>query len=186
MTLFEYLAIAFSLLYSTAALRLVGGLPHAMTRGPRYSVHLAATIGFLLATIASFWTLWSLRGVDWTFPGFLLALAIPGALYFCAATLIPNDPEDVESWRDHYYAVHRRLWGGLAIFGVVAAASATVNIGMPPLHPARIVQGGAVALGVLGAASASHRVHTGIMIAVFGLAALWAVTAGLTPEWLAH
>ena len=33
MTLFEYLAIAFSLVFSFAAVRLVGGLPAALARG---------------------------------------------------------------------------------------------------------------------------------------------------------
>ena len=47
----------------------------------------------LLATVAlSFWTFWSLRDVEWTFQGFLLALAVPGLLYYCAALSIPENP----------------------------------------------------------------------------------------------
>jgi hypothetical protein len=74
----------------------------------------------------------------------------------------------------------------MSAFGIVAAASATVNIGLPPLHPSRLVQGGAVVMGLIGAGSSSHRVHVGIMIAVFGLATVWAVTAGISPDWMAR
>ena len=78
MTLFEYLAIAFSLLYSLAALRLLGGLPAALAPGRRYSLHLGLSVILLLWVAISFWTFWSLRDVEWTFPGFLIALAVPG------------------------------------------------------------------------------------------------------------
>ena len=40
MTLFEYLAIAFSLVLSFAAMRLVAGLPYAVQADRRYWVHL--------------------------------------------------------------------------------------------------------------------------------------------------
>jgi hypothetical protein len=39
MTLFEYLAIAFGLLFSMTALRLVGGLPAALDPDRRFWVH---------------------------------------------------------------------------------------------------------------------------------------------------
>ena len=40
MTLFEYLAIAFSLVFSFIAARLVAGLPHALDSSRRYFVYL--------------------------------------------------------------------------------------------------------------------------------------------------
>jgi hypothetical protein len=68
MTLFEYLAIAFGLLYSVAALRVLGGLPVALAQGLRSSLHLTLTVVNLLLIATSFWTFWSLRDVEWTFP----------------------------------------------------------------------------------------------------------------------
>ena len=62
---------------------------------------------------------------------------MPGTLYYGAAVLIPENPEAVESWHEHYFAVHRRWYLGIASFALAAGASATVNLGMGLIHPAR-------------------------------------------------
>ena len=99
MTLFEYLAIAFGLVCSIAALRVVGGLPFAVAPARKYSVQLAVRLFHILGTAAGFWTFWSFRGVDWTFPRFLLALTVPGVWYYCSSVLVPENPEVVLNWR---------------------------------------------------------------------------------------
>jgi hypothetical protein len=184
MTLFEYLATASSLLYSITALRVLGGIPGAIGPNRRYSLHLMLTFTLLLFTTLSFWTFWSLRDVEWTFRGFTLALMIPGLLYYCAAVLVPENPEDVASWRDHYFAVRRRWFGGFALWGVAAAASASVNLGMPLNHPARGVHVSALALGIIGAMSARPRLHT-VIVTVLGLLSIVAaLDPQLDPDWL--
>lgn len=186
MTLFEFLAIAFGLLFSVAALRLVGGLPYAMKASRRYGPHLAMTIILLLGSAGSFWTFWSLNGVEWTFPKFLLALAIPGALYFSVAMLVPENPEDVESWQEHYYDVRARFYGGLALWGVAAATSASVNLALPLAHPARLFHIAIIGTSLIGASTASRRVHAGIPIGIALAAMLVAFTVGAQPAWLAR
>ncbi len=105
MTLFEYLAIAFSLVFSFTAIRLVGGLPFAFDGTRRYWIHLVV-IGLQLGCVAGgFWGFWSYRDVVWSFPKFLLALSGPGVFYFLATTLVPESPSQVASWRDYYYSV---------------------------------------------------------------------------------
>lgn len=186
MTLFEYLAIAFGLFFSIPALRLVGGLPYAMKASRRYGPHLGMTLILLVGTAASFWTFWSLNGVAWTFPRFLLALAIPGTLYFSVAMLVPENPEDIESWREHYYDVRVRFYGGLTLWALSAAASAAVNLSMPLLHPAHLFHATIVTIGVLGMSSSKHRVHTGIVVGIGTVGLLMAITIGAQPAWLAH
>lgn len=185
MTLFEYLAIAFGLLYSVAALRLLGGLPSALDRRTRSPLHIGLVLVNLFLVTISFWTFWSLREVEWTFAGFVIALSIPGLLYYCAAVLVPENPDDVASWRDHYFSAHRRWYGGLALWAVGAAASATVNLGMGVLHPARVVHVIALTAGVVGAATARPRVHA-TLLGLFGLLTLGALFAQLAPGWLAR
>ncbi len=97
MTLFEYLAIAFSLVLSFSAMRLVAGLPYAMQKAERYWVHLVFVFSQLLVTVVAFWNLWGFRETTWTLPRFVLVLTIPGAIYFGACTLIPNEPSAVDS-----------------------------------------------------------------------------------------
>ena len=184
MTLFEYLAIAFSLVYSLAALRLLGGMPSALDPRRRSPLHLVLSLTLLYVVTVSFWVFWSLRDVVWTFGGFLLALMIPGTLYYCAAVLIPENPEDVDSWDAHYFAVHRRCFGGLAFWGLVTALSASVNLGMGIAHPARLVQGTVLTIGLVGASTSTRRVHVGLAVL---LTILTVVSAGvqLSPNWLA-
>lgn len=185
MTLFEYLAIAFGLLYSVAALRLLGGLAAATSAVARYWVHLSWVLLLLAGVVASFWTFWSLRDVAWTFPRFLLALTLPGLMYYCAAALVPEIPESVRSWREHFFAIHRRFFSGFGLWAVAAATGATVNLGMPLAHPARTVHITALVIGIIGATSRRHRVHAGIVVCMATLFLLWTVSAGVAPGWMA-
>jgi hypothetical protein len=111
MTLFEYLAIAFGLLYSVAALRVLGGLPVALAQSRRYSLHLTLTVINLLLIATSFWTFWSLRDVEWTFPGFLLALLVPGLLTTVRRCLCLRTPRTSFPGAT---TISRRIAGGTA------------------------------------------------------------------------
>jgi hypothetical protein len=186
MTLFEYLAIAFGLLYSVAALRVLGGLPAALGPERRYALHLGLTFILLGLIAISFWTFFSLRDVAWTFRGFSTALLVPGLLYYCAAVLVPENPEDVSSWREHYFAVRRRMYGGLTLWGVGAALSATVNLGMPFLHPARFVQATGVTLGLTGLLISKPRAHAVLITLMAVLLIGAALSPGLDADWLAR
>lgn len=99
------------------------GLPSALAPQRRYVLHLALTFNNLLLIALSFWTFWSLREVAWTFRGFTAALLIPGLLYHGAAALIPENPENVLSWRDHFVAVRRPLVGGSPSGGLLQASA---------------------------------------------------------------
>jgi hypothetical protein len=183
MTLFEYLAIAFSLLYSLAALRLLGGLPSALERGRRHPLHFGLCLVLIFLVTISFWVFWSLRVVEWTFAGFLAALAIPGSLYYSAAVLIPENPADVASWRDYYFDVHASVFTGLALWALAAATSASVNLGMGLVHPARVVHVTALSIGLIGAASSSHRVHAALL-SLMGILTVVALAMHVGPDWL--
>jgi hypothetical protein len=184
MSLFEYLATASSLLYSIAALRILGGLPGALAPNRRYWLHLMLTVDMLLLITLSFWSFWSLRDVNWTFRGFTTALTIPGLLYYCAAVLVPENPEGVPSWRDHWSAAHRRWFGGFALWGIAAATSASVNLGMPLTHPARIIHASALIFGVSGAMIAKPRLHAVIVVALGILLLAGALDPDLDAGWL--
>lgn len=172
MTLFEYLAIAFSLVFSSSAMRLVGGLSHAFHPQRRYWVQVAFVGLQLVATLGVFWGFWSYRDLPWNVERFALALAVPSLIYFNACVLIPENPETVVSWRDHYYAVRRKYFGGLVGWALLAAVTTTAFVQMPWLHPARIAQTAVLGAGLVGSASASHRVHAGLVLSLGALALL--------------
>ena len=170
MTLFEYLAIAFSLVFSSSAMRLVGGLPHAFDAQRRYWVHLGFVGIQLVATLGVFWAFWSYRDLEWNVGRFALALTGPSLIYLSACTLVPENPESVPSWRDYYYGVRRRYFGSCIAWALLAGVATTALVQMPWSHPARISQGTALVAGVVGCATASPRVHAGIVLVLAGVA----------------
>jgi hypothetical protein len=163
-TLFEYLAIAFSLVFSFTAARLVSGLPNALDSSRSYFVHYLFTLGLLGTVVAIFWAFWTFRTVEWDFLRFVLALASPGLLYFLACTLVPNVPEGVVSWRDHFFAARRRFYLGLAAWISVVAINNTISLGVPLTHPARALQAALFTIAMVGAVSEEPRVHAGLAI----------------------
>jgi hypothetical protein len=186
MTHFEYLAIAFSLVFSFAAVRLVGGIPYALAPGRRYWVHLSFVFHELLRVAAGFCAFWSFRDVTWTFPTYLLALVAPGLVYFLAATLVPADPTEVDSWQDFYFGVRRRYFLAIVCWAVAVATTTTILVQMPWSHPFRLVQLGFLAFGVVGASFASPRIHAGLALIALALPAIAALTVMLRPGSLAN
>ena len=183
MTLFEYLAIAFSLVLSLSGMRLIAGLPHAFQPGRRYWVHLCFVSWQLAVTVLIFFLFWSFRSVTWNFLTFVLVLASPGLIYFNACTLIPESPSSVECWREYFYSVRRRYFVGVCCWIMAVVAISTVALRMPLLHQGRGPQAVVLLVGVAGALSASHRVQAGIAVFALALTALMALTLGLRPDF---
>ena len=185
MTLFEYLAAAYTLLLSFAVARLVFGLPSATLQDRRYWVHLVFVACFSFSLAAMFWAFWSYRDVDWTFPRFLLSLTSPVLALFMASILIPGSPDEVESWQDFYYSVRLKYFSAwVATFSAVAVTT-TLLIDMPLTHPGRLVQLSLAAVGVVGVSSSNPRVHGGMAICVIAILAFGASVFLLEPGSLA-
>jgi hypothetical protein len=170
MTLFEYLAAAYTLLLSFGVARLVFGLPSATLQDRRYWVHLVFVVAFAFWLAALFWSFWSFRDVAWTFPRFLLALTVPVLALLMASTLIPESPENVESWRDFYYSVRLKYFSAFIVVSFLLAISSTFLIDMPFTHPARLAELSLAAFGVVGVLSSNPRVHGAMAICVIGFA----------------
>jgi len=184
MTLFEYLAIAFSLVFSFSAMRLLSGLPYAIRPEARYWVHLTFVLIHLLGTALSFWNFWAFRLADWTLPRFLLALASPAVVYFIACSLVPENPSAVTSWRNHYYSARRSFFLGLSVWALVLAGATTLVIGLPWFHPARAGQAVLLLIGALGIFFTSPRVHAALAVGVVVAIAVIASTVYLQPASL--
>jgi hypothetical protein len=180
-SLFEYLAIAFSLVFSFTAMRMVGGLPHALHRERRYWVHLSGIAAQLLATAGVFWAFWSFRDTDWTFPRFILTLANPSMGYFVACTLVPESASSIESWRTYYYAIRTRLFVGVVLWGAVIALGSTFVLERSLSHPTRPFQVIVIAVGLLGAATDNPRVHAGIAASLIGVVTVAAFVVFAQP-----
>jgi len=181
MTLFEYLAAAYTLLLSFAVARLVFGLPSATLQDRRYWVHLVLVAAFAFTLAAFFWSFWSFRDVAWTFPRFLLILSVPVLALLMASTLIPGSPDNVESWRDFYYSVRLTYFSAWIVLSFLLAINSTVLIDMPFTHPARLAELILAAFGVVGVSSSNPRVHGAMAICMIGFAAFVSSMVLLDP-----
>jgi hypothetical protein len=173
--IFEYLSIAYSLVFSFAAVRLVAGLPHAIAATRRYSVHISHVFLVLFALIALFWTFWSFRDIEWNLFSFVSLLAGPGLVYFLACTLIPDEPAAVDSWHAYFYSVRRQYFIGLGLWALLQTLNTMLWLKLPVLHPSRIVQVLLLALGVVGASTASPTAQRILAIAAWVIAAVTSV-----------
>jgi hypothetical protein len=184
MTLFEYLAIAFSLLFTLAAMRIVGGIPYAVVASSRYWLHLLLIANVLYFVIALFWNFWSFRDIEWTQYSFLLALAIPSLIYAIAVMVIPENPSSVTSWRNHYFNVRTRVYSTLVIWGITAAIVNMIVLGQSWGHPSRFFQASFIMLYGVLAISERPRVHAVILPIVIAINVMGLLTYGYRPSWL--
>ena len=167
MVVFEYIAIAFSLVYSFTVMRLVSGLPYATRPGRIYWVHLVFLLTFLLWVVNAFWAFWSYHEVEWTYLRYIIALSSPAAMYYMAVVLVPSEPAEVTSWRDYYFSVRRRAFIGFGVLALVAELSTTVLGGIPAIHPARLAGLGNLVAAIVGFSFEDARVHGGLAVLAF-------------------
>ena len=165
MTLFEYVAAAYTLLLSFAVARITAGLPYSIVKGRRYWVHLVMIGGLLFSIAMLFWNFWSHHDdADWTFPRFLLSLAPAIITQFMAATIIPSSSDEVESWEEFYYSIRKRYFSAWIGLGLVLAFSATVFWDIPLMHPAWGGPPLLIAWGAVGLSSSNPRVHARLAV----------------------
>ena len=163
MTTFEYLAVAYSLLFSITALRLVGALPYVFRRERVYGVHAAVVVLLIFGIVFNFWTFLGYQNIEWTFAKFLSLLAIPATLYFMASMIVPDDPHLIESWKEHYY--HRRVhyYSGHVGWMVIAIINTTFILDLPLMHPMRGVQVAMLVMGLCALSSKREIVHKAVV-----------------------
>jgi len=184
MTLFEYLAIAYALVLSLAAVRLLNGLSHSMSAARRYWVHASWLWLMLFSVLLLFWQHWSTHDLEWTFLTFAMNLAGPGILYFLACTIVPDEAKGIDSWRDHYFAARRQFFGGLCAWALLMVLNTTLLLGVPLVHRSRLIPLGLMLVGVSGLTTDRPAVHAAIPMAVLAIA-IFAVAILLQPGSLA-
>ena len=176
MTLFEFIAVAFSIVLSLAAVRLLSGLSVAFFRERRYWPHAMWIVFALLMSALVWWNFWSFRETDWNFLSFVLVLIVPALIYLQAAALVPEYPSGVPSWRDHFFAARTRFFVALSAFFLLVAGISWLLVDFPLLHPARGVQASAFGLAVAGAVSTNKRFHEALPLIFL---ALWLIAAAV-------
>lgn len=160
MTLFEYIAVANSVILSLAVVRLLDVLPSAFDPTRRYWTHCAFVVMVLWACAQYWWVGWSFASVEsWTYFKFLLYLIPPALLYSLAKTLGSPHPDGKESFVDHFQASRRRFFALMTMYMSVLVLSSWVIGGVPLTHPIRALQLTNVVAASSGFFVSSRRYH---------------------------
>jgi len=178
LTLFEYLAIAYSLVVSLAAVRAASVLPYSFSREQGYWIHTVWVLANLTGCLVVFWNFWSFREIEWTLGQFALTLALPTSLFVVIAIVAPDEPAKIPSWEHYYYSVRVKLFTAAIVYCVALLTVSTVILAMPILHPLRLGQLGFLGVCLVGLVSDRPGVHASLAlfsIASFVFLALWLV-----------
>ena len=175
MSLFEYVAVAASLVCSFAAIRLLGGVAAVIPRNGRYWVHTTWVFMIIFFISIQWWFFWSYRDIEWDYGRFMIALLPLGIVYVISTLLIPADTAQVRSWRIHFFEIRVRFYAlGL---GFIAATilNTVVLLDHPVFHSRRIIPGTFGAILVAGLLSEHPKLHAVIVLAMAAWAAVMAV-----------
>mgnify|MGYP001415316145 CR=1 FL=1 len=168
MTLFEYVSVAVSIVLSFGVVRLLDGLRAAALPERRYWVHFLWILTKLLNHALYWWGLWFAGDVtSWNFLAFLWVLLFPGMLYLQSTALVTTSPGDVQSWREHFFEIRGWFFGINIMLATHGAISSSLLLGLPLLGLSTLPYVWMIVLNVLGARSASPRLHE--VIAVLAL-----------------
>ena len=174
MSHFEYISIAFALIYALVVGRLLFVLAPSLEEKRRYPIQIAWILVLFLVCILQWWVLWGVREVEWTALRFLWVLALPCLLYVRAGILTGSDPREIDSYRDHFFSNRLSFFGAGFANSILVGLAPWVLGGTPwlsfaPGHPTSILL---VTLSIAGLIFRQQRAHWVIVILSFALAAL--------------
>jgi hypothetical protein len=171
MTIFEYISVIISILLSLGIAHLLTRLPDVFDKQRSYWIHASWVVILLAFFLFHWWIFWNYRDVSWTALSFFYVVAGPGILFLLASLLVPRESDEVDSWRDYFFGVHRSFFGLLIVFFLHISGQLTVILGLPLLHPLRALHVLFIGLSALGACSDSERTHA-VLLASWLLAGL--------------
>ena len=176
MTLFEHLDAGFTLIISFAVIRALSGFPHALRKASRYWVHVFWLSNGLLSCLGVFWGTWAFRDADWTLARYMVLLASPALLFVYTSILVPSDPAGVTSWREHFFDARVPLFTTVILYGTAIISLNYFVGGIPLFHPVLFSVYGALAVNVVGLASANPRLHSVLPFLMLAVSVIGVVT----------
>ena len=123
MTVFEYLAVLFSIIIGLGITHLLGGIGRLIRRPERYKVywvHLVWTFSTFLYLLLFWWMEFKMSSIEeWTLPIFLFLVLYAVLLYLLCVVLFPSEFPDDGDFRAYFYERHQWICGiGLALGAV--------------------------------------------------------------------
>ena len=116
MSAFEFVSVSVAIVLALTLGRLISAVDDVFDRSRRDYLHLGFYILSYVAVLTTWWAQWMMESVEtWTFPGFVLVMASPIALYFTVHGLLSSHSSDVENWRSYFEQRHRWFFSALMV-----------------------------------------------------------------------
>ena len=131
MSQFEFILITYAIIVGFGVAQILANLGEQLRQRhdlPMFHLQVAGCVLILLALLSWLWGMWLLRGVEWTFPGYL-GLSSVACVLALAAHLMKVEGEDK---RGQYYANAKIVYPLIAITPFFAIAMSYV-VGVDPL-----------------------------------------------------
>jgi len=128
MSAFEFVLVSFAIMIGFAVSEVLAGWGEQIRARDRLRPHalqIASSAFILYFSLQYLWGLWLLRGVDWTFPFFLL-VAAPALALALASHITRVDTSSDVSLREQYFRNSRPVYSLLASFPIVLIAISLV------------------------------------------------------------
>jgi len=182
-TLFEYIAVAFSIVLSLGVASLLSSVRRVFAPGRRYWIHGTWILILLFNHAVGWWSIWSFSAVEsWTLLTFLLVLLQPALLYLLASLLVGDEPASTESWEVHFFEIRRWFFIVRTVYmaAIIVASWELLDIAL--VHPARLAGGFHIAVSILGVSTVNRRAHGALAVlsALGTLAAAFFIFLGPT------
>lgn len=120
MSTFEFVTVLISMILALAVGQLLAGAAALVknrrrTRG--YLTHSLWLANLFLSALLLWWTLWDLRGINWTAFSYSYVVAAPTIMFFTVALLIPDDAGGREvDLQAHFFQVRLAFLGAMLAY----------------------------------------------------------------------
>jgi hypothetical protein len=183
MTLFEYLAVAFSIVLGFSLTHLLGSVRSIFDPDRRYSVHIVFFFFLIFLHPQLWWALWDLHDdAPWNLFTFFYTLGGPGLLYLMSTSAVPIDRTQRLSWEEHFVSSRRWIFGFTAAYAFWGIGAVYWVFGVSLFHPYRVVQLACVLVSITAAVLPSSRMDrfavTMLLIIVIGGQLIFRVNPG--------
>ena len=111
MNFFEVLVTTQSVILGLAATRVLQATEHVFFKKHSYPKIYLIWIRLCLFILMSFWTLMNYSKLgNYNFLDFTFQSIYAGTVYIMCNAIFPNNSENIESWKSHYYKKNRIYW----------------------------------------------------------------------------
>jgi hypothetical protein len=160
MSHFEYIMVMVSIIQGLGLTLALRGISRLVRSAKREVAVVLWAVFLVFLYLQNWWAFWDMASVEeWNFIKFLFISLYVCIVYAMTELLLPmSAPQDTD-WRVHYLAIRKWFCGLLVVLVFLGVTLSIYIVGVPLLHPYRIMQSMFLLMAILGWLTAGVGVH---------------------------